>query len=111
MTADEIDNEIDKLAPDEIDALVALSYADKRCKAEIALAGAALFIALVCCIIHISCYVGDFHPPMLHRVFLLCAGIVAPYVMVKAYEDMNAWVVVRASRRVYVRGNAMNRGS
>ena len=106
MTPNVIDQEIDKLSEAEIDSLLASSYADRRCKIEVFLTGTALFLGVCLCIAHVSLYIGEFHPPKLHRAFLLfMAALVVPYATAKFYKDAYSSIVVRATRRIFLRAS------
>jgi len=104
MNSKEIDKEIDQLSQDGIDNLLASSYADKRCKIEVALVGTALFVALSLCVIHVGSYLGEARPPRSHKAFLFFMTLlVAPYAMIKFYKDVYASIVVRTTRRLFMR--------
>ena len=112
MNSDEIDTQINELPRSDIDALLDASYKEKRCKAELALLGAGLFLLVCLAIFHVSFYIGNNHPPMLHRVYLfLMMVVVTPYAMIQFYKNAHASAVIRATRRVYLRNNGAARGA
>ena len=108
----EIDKQIDELPQSDIDALLDASYKEKRCKAELALLCVGLLLLVCLAIFHVSFYIGDNHPPMFHRIYLLLmAAVVTPYAMMQFYKNAHASAVIRATRRVYMRNNSTARGA
>ena len=112
MNSDAIDKQIDELPQADIDDLLDASYKERRCKLELAFLSAGLFLLVCLAILHVSFYIGDNHPPMLHRIYLLAMTVgVTPYAMVQFYKNAHASAVIRATRRIHTRNIGTTRGA